>query len=121
MDLTINLTLVIQIANFLVAYLLISKLLLRPGYIAVSVDTRKERRLNNSIVARQELIAHKQLYKADRWSLFQDHFDKQKPLLVDKLRLVHPLDEVQLPHLSKAQLELLSKELTAKIKPLVLQ
>ncbi len=121
MDLTVNLTLLVQIGNFLLAYLLISKLFLRPGYAVVSSDTNKERQLNNSIVARQELIAHKQLYKADRWKLFQDHFHKQKPALSEELTLVHPLDEVDLPRLTADQLAQLSKEISQTVKPLVLK
>ena len=121
MDLTVNLTLLVQIANFLVAYLLISKLFLRPGYEAVSLENNEQRHVKNTIVARQELIVHKQLYKADRWKLFQDHFHKQKPLVPDELKLVHPLDEVDLPVLTADQLAQLSKEISQTIKPLVLE
>ena len=119
MDLSVNLTMLVQIGNFLVAYLLITRVLLKPGYAAVAADTNKEKQLKSNIVARQELIAHKQLYKADRWKLFQDHFHKQKPEIAKALKLVHPIDEIELSELTAEQLANLSAEISSAVKPLV--
>ena len=121
MDLSVNLTLLVQTVNFLVAYVLITRILLKPGYDVVAADSRKEKQLKSNIVARQELIAHKQLYKADRWKLFQDHFHKQKPSIEKVLPLVHPLEELELPQLTAKQLVHLSEEISETVKPLVIK
>lgn len=119
MDLSVNLTLVVQVANFLVAYILINKIFLRHGYASVKADRDRERQLKSNIVARQELIAHKQLYKADRWKLFQDYFYKQKPADVREYAAPEPVKEREVTSLSADQLAQLSKEISRAIKPLV--
>ena len=119
MDLSVNLTLLVQIANFLVAYVLINRLLSKPGYEVVAADKQQQKQLESSIVARQELIAHKQLYKADRWKLFQDHFHKQKPSVKRVHAEAYPIDDVQMQELSQEQLQRLSTKISTVVQPLV--
>jgi hypothetical protein len=121
MVLSVNLTLLVQIGNFIIAYFLIDRLLLRPGYEAVRADMNKQQKLKGTIVARQELIAHKQVFKADRWKLFRDHFHKQAPSLSKEIKLVHPLERAELPQLTVEQLAKLSKEISDSIKPMVIR
>ncbi len=119
MDLSINLTLVVQLGNFLVAYWLLTKFLWRPAYTVISNEMTAERKLKSTIVARQELIAHKQLYKVDRWRLFQDHFRKQKPSFIEEYSLAHPQESLNLPELTDQQIVILSQEISSTIKPQV--
>lgn len=81
MALSINLTLVVQMIHFFIAYYLINYLFLRPGYKVVASSMHRIKQIKSRIVARQELIAHKQNYKNTRWELFKDFFFKQKPHL----------------------------------------
>ena len=78
MDMSINLTLLVQIGNFLLAYLVLSYFFFRPGYHEVRLDEDRLRKIKSHITARQELIAHKQEHKQAQWRLFQDYFSKQK-------------------------------------------
>ena len=120
MGMTINLTLLVQMAHFILAYIIITRLLLRPGYAAVKSDLNRVRQVRSRIVARQELIAHKQMYKRTRWELFQDYFFKQKPKMRKERWMTHPKKEVVFERLSKKELDTLSDEITAVIKEKVL-
>lgn len=117
MQMAINLTLLVQIVHFIIAYILITRFLLRSGYKAVKSDANRDRQLKSRIVARQELIAHKQMYKKSRWELFQDYFSKQKPQISKPVWVSHPakIDE-ELPELSPKELDALSDQIAAAIK-----
>jgi hypothetical protein len=81
----------------------------------------KQQKLKSAIVARQELIAHKLAFKADRWKLFRDYFYKQAPALTKETKLVQPLERAELPQLTAEQLAILSKEISDAIKPMVIR
>ncbi len=119
--LTLNLTLVVQMIHFFFAYLVINHLLLKPGYKVVSSDAHRVKQITSRIVARQELIAHKQAYKQTRWKLFQDYFYKQKPQVQKEYDVAasRPLDE-KLPEISPQQLEALTEAVCASIEKKVL-
>lgn len=119
--LKINLTLVVQMVHFFFAYLVINRLLLKPGYKVVSSDAHRIKQVKSRIVARQELIAHKQGYKQTRWKLFQDYFYKQKPQLQKEYSVAppRPLDE-KLPEFSREDLDTLSTAICASIEKRVL-
>lgn len=78
---TINLTLVVQMINFLMAYYFISKVLLRPAYEAIKSDENKTRQLHGLIEAEQERLDEKNDYKKRRWQMCQNYFYKNKPSL----------------------------------------
>ncbi len=121
MALTVNLTLLVQMVHFIIAYLVINRLLLRPGYKVVSSNAHRVKQVERRIVARQELIAHKQAYKQTRWKLFQDYFYKQKPQVQKEYSVApsRPL-EVKLPDMSHKELEALSGAICAIIHEKVL-
>jgi hypothetical protein len=79
MALSINLTVVVQMVHFFIAYYLLNYFFLKPGYKIVAAEAYRSKQLKSRIIARQELIAHKQSYKVSRWKLFADFFAKQKP------------------------------------------
>ncbi len=120
MGMSINLTLLVQIVHFMLAYVIITRLFLRPGYAAVKSDLNRVRQLRNRIVARQELIAHKQTYKRTRWELFQDYFYKQKPEISKELLVSYPQKEIMYKPLTQEELSSLSDEISTAIKKKVL-
>ena len=63
MAMTINLTLVVQMAHFLIAYVLISKFFLKPGYDAVKSDENRLRQIRSLIEEEQQQVAQKELRK----------------------------------------------------------
>ncbi len=117
MQMAINLTLLVQIVHFIIAYIILTRFLLRPGYKAVKSDANRERQLKSRIVSRQELIAHKQMYKRSRWELFQDYFSKQKPQMRKQVWASHPkkMDE-EFPELSAQELDTVSDQIATSIK-----
>ena len=120
MDMSINLTLLVQIGNFLIAYVVLSYFFFRPGYHSVRRDEERLRKIKSHITARQELIAHKQEHKHSRWRLFQDYFNKQKPDIHEETKLAHPFKGgLGVPELTKEELTRLSTEVVLKIKDLV--
>jgi hypothetical protein len=117
MDMTPNLTLLVQIVHFFIAYAIISRFLLRPGYQVVTSEVNRQKHLKSRIVARQELIAHKQRYMRARWELFQDYFRKQKPEFVPVIRPLRTHEEhIEIPSLSEKDLELLSTEIVQELQ-----
>lgn len=83
MAISINLTLFIQIAHFVIAYALISKFLLKPGYAALKSDHERTRQLKALVAGEQEKLAEKQEYKKRRWQLCQNYFYANRPTLRD--------------------------------------
>lgn len=79
MALNVNLTVLVQIVHFFIAYYLLNYFFLKPGYKIVVAEAYRSKQLRSRVIARQELIAHKQSYKANRWKLFKDFFAQQKP------------------------------------------
>lgn len=117
MDMSINLTLVVQVVNFLIAYVIVSHFFLKPGYKAVRLDEDRLRHIKSQITAREELIAHKQEHKHARWALFQDYFYRQKPDLHEELKLAHSFkDGMAILPLTKQELSRMSKEIAKHIK-----
>ena len=80
----------------------------------------RTRQLKSSIVALQELIAYKQIYKSTRWELFQDYFTKQRPLMADEIRSLHPYDEKVVADMSEKELEHVSTEIVHELKKKVI-
>ena len=117
---SINLTLLVQIVHVIFAYIIVTRFFLRPGYNAVKSDADRVRQLKSRIVARQELIAHKQTHKRSRWKLFQDYFFKQKPEVTKEVIAIHP-EEIYGPEpLSKKELDTLADTISTSIKKKVL-
>ncbi len=118
MEMMPNLTILVQMINFLGAYVIITRFLLRPGYRVVKSDDNKVRQIKSQIIARQELIAHKQEYKRSRWNLFQDYFLKHKPHMIQQVTIAHPRKKgvIVQPRFSKDELGSLSQNITDAIK-----
>lgn len=122
MAMTINLTLVVQMVNFLIAYALLTKLLLKPGYEAVKSDENRGRQLRALIQQSQEKLAERQTYKKNRWQRCQDYFYTNKPVV--EIKPLFTLTRQTLarpPSLSADELKELAHTINSKIKKKVLQ
>jgi hypothetical protein len=76
---TINVTLIVQIIHFFIAYLLISRLVLKPGLVLVRQEQHEKKQALQRVTVEQERIAQKQEAKRQRWQLCQDYFNEHKP------------------------------------------
>lgn len=75
----INLTLFVQIFNFLIAYFIISRFFLKPALTLVQVDINRNQSLLSSITKEDQKLFEKQNLKKSNWKIFQNYFFSNKP------------------------------------------
>ena len=75
----INFTLVVQAINFLIAYVLINKLLLRPVINLINKEEEIEKNTNFDMVKAKEELEETQNIKLQKWQKFQKKFSKDSP------------------------------------------
>lgn len=120
MAMTINLTLVVQMIHFLIAYYFISKVLLRPAYDAIKSDDNKARQLHALIEAEQERLAEKNEYKKRRWQMCQNYFFKNKPsletegIVVPSAKMIEPPVELT-PEETRIEAKNIAENLKSKV------
>jgi hypothetical protein len=90
MAMNINLTLVVQIIHFLGASFVIKRFLLRPGYEAIKADEDRLRQIRGLIAAQQSVIAQRQEHKRQRWTICQNYFSQNRPILEKEQPLFGP-------------------------------
>jgi Co/Zn/Cd efflux system component len=114
----INLTIIVQIINFLVAYTIIGKMLFRPGIALINHDEDVQRRLQQEQRDAQELLHQKELHKQDLWKITRHKF----ALALPRQQEIPPVPigtELHLPKLNPAlmqqEIDHVSKLLQARI------
>lgn len=75
----INLTLVVQLAHFLVAYWIIRALLVKPAVGAVTVEREEHAHLKNALEIGKRIVAEREREKIRRWEQCQQLFAKSIP------------------------------------------
>lgn len=75
----INLTLVVQIFHFLIAYLILSRLLLKPAVSIIQGEEKKEEVLISNAKVEQKNIQEKEIHKEEFWKKSLEEFEKAKP------------------------------------------
>ncbi len=122
MAMTLNLTLVVQIAHFLIAYALLSRFFLRPGYRAVKSDENRLRQLRAAIITEQKRLAEKQEYKRNAWVHCQHYFYQHRPVFEVEKRGVQSTQALEpLPEITQQELETLAAALSGAVKKQVLR
>ena len=114
----INLTLIVQIIHFFIAYMLISRLVLKPGLALVQQEQNEKQRALQRVAAEQAVAADKQEIRKQRWKLCQEYFNEHKPLElhVARMRTISSRRQVQIEPLDKQQLENLMHVIVKKLK-----
>lgn len=106
MALVVNLTLLAQVINFIIAYLLITRLFLKPGYKALKVEEDRLRQLHDAVTDEQQVLAQKEFYKKERWRICQNYFVAHRPSAhsapggVQSTEAVRPLEALSHQQLS---------------------
>lgn len=81
MAITLNLTIVVQIVNFLAAYWFIAKFLLKPGYKVLQSEFRKIADLKENVIIESQRLEMRQEYKRKIWKSCQQYFRENRPQL----------------------------------------
>ncbi|MBA3751490.1 hypothetical protein H0X06_01640 [Candidatus Dependentiae bacterium] len=121
MALAINFTLLIQMAHFIGAYMLLTRFFLRPGYEAVKEDQESLHQVRTLIVDQQKTLAERFLYKHEQWKLCQKHFFLTRPALdkegyVPMNHKTHTPTSMPIP----SEMETIAREVSAVLKERVL-
>jgi hypothetical protein len=80
----INLTLVVQLVHFLIAYWIIRALLVRPTVGAVSIEREEHAHLKNALEIGKRIVAEREREKVRRWEQCQALFAKSIPGIKQK-------------------------------------
>ena len=107
----VNFTLIIQGLNFLIAYVLINKLLLKPAIKIINQEEVLEQSLQLDLEkAKKNLEVIKNL-KREKWERFQKHFSQNSPDVLKRMyeRLERPAKPFVFEDLT--QVEKLTKDL----------
>lgn len=75
----VNLTLVVQAANFFVAYHILVRLLLRPALAQVQGQDAQEQKLLRSIARTDRLAQRRTAENSERWAAYQQELQKAVP------------------------------------------
>lgn len=78
---TINFTLFLQIINFFIAYLIITKILLKPAIHVIREDKSIEDEILNDIKDKELEITNKEFLKKTLWNRSLEYFQKEKPII----------------------------------------
>lgn len=75
----INLTILVQLVNFFIAYSVLTKFFLKPWLEVFDKDRRDRARLKHMLSEQQELLLEKKRHKLIQWQRFQAYFNQQRP------------------------------------------
>lgn len=89
----INLTLLIQVTHFWVAYLILDRILLRPGIALIRKEDCETASLQRKIDEITDELAARAVQKEQEWRIFQHSLQQQKPMLEYAERV--PMERVE--------------------------
>ena len=84
---TINFTLIIQFVHFFIAYLIISKIFLKPAIAVIQEEEKRENQLLSFAESEKLAIKEKEAYKDLLWRKSHKQFDAGKPDLEEAAKL----------------------------------
>jgi len=109
---TINLTLVVQAINFLIAYIMIKKLFLKPAVEAIEQDDADERKDQEKITIQKEIVVGEEKRLQQRLSDFRKTFLEHEPEVAKAFEIaITPISGLpSLPAINEKQVEKLAKQ-----------
>lgn len=113
----INLTLIVQVFNFLIGYFIISRFLLKPTLKIIEDDKSKLSNLYSSIEIEKEKFEVKERLKKNQWRLCQNYFKTNTPeisLAIFTKKKSPSINQVK--KLSNQEVNMLTKEVAPTIK-----
>lgn len=79
MEIKINATLIIQVCNFLIAYSVLRRFLLKPVVRVIEQEKMEMHSLITTVDARRVIVAQKETEKKERWMGYQKEFSSMAP------------------------------------------
>ncbi|CDK30919.1 hypothetical protein [Candidatus Babela massiliensis] len=107
MNISLNLTLLVQIINFLIAYFLLTRFLLKPALNLFKEDLSKRTSLKNNVIKIQDKVLRKEEHKALEWKKYQEYFMNHMPKISYDQNL--KLDTLSIERVDKLKYEDLEK------------
>jgi hypothetical protein len=121
MAMTLNLTVAVQIVHFLIAYFLLTRYLLRPGYEFLKAEENRLHQLKSAVIGEQEKLSSKKEYKRKRWEHCQNYFALNRPQLEEEHGGFKSTEGIeQLPSFSENDLARVSVDIIRSLKDKVL-
>jgi len=80
----VNATLLVQIGNFYIAYLLFRHILLRPGYQVLLEKESHRRLLEDTVLKGKQIVENGRQKQKEAWAAFRDWSKKQLPVPLDR-------------------------------------
>jgi hypothetical protein len=115
MALSINLTLIVQALHFMLAYAVISRVLLKPAYKVLHQELKHLAELRSMVVREQERLALRQEDKKQGWRECQRYFYTYKPTF-ERERMEVTLSIEPLARLTKEEKTKLTQAIAAVLK-----
>lgn len=117
----INLTILVQIFNFLVGYFILSRLLFKPALNIIRADIKQKETLQNNIEEEKIKFNNKLNSKKDQWEKCRDYFALKKPKDIDLLPIKLITSSISLPSkLSDEEKNKLSSNIIQNLKKKVI-
>lgn len=118
----INLTLLLQVIHFFIAYIIITKLLLKPALASIRSGEQLFKELNALVLTEKNNLQEKQLYKQKIWQSYQNSFRQNSPKVFEEEQLIEPgkIKINKIENLSDDKLQKLSQEITNALKQKVI-
>jgi len=115
----VNFTIIVQIINFFIGFLLLKYLLFKPAAKYLQDEEKKEEALTQKIDGQQRLLENKIEKKKTAWSGYQAQFQKScpKPVTTQVFALEKERKEPKISEISDSEIE----QTTQKVKEAFIQ
>lgn len=112
----INLTLLIQVINFIIAYIILRFLFFRPVVAVIKREDQEKDSLLDTIEQRRIMLQDREKERQELWRQCQYYFIEHAPQMPSRLQMtIAALPEQQLPSLDQKTIEKYSELVTDAI------
>jgi F0F1-type ATP synthase membrane subunit b/b' len=101
----INLTIIVQCINFLIAYLIIRLLLVKPSIQELESDKNELQQLSAALSEKNAALVAQEEERMRRWHMCQQTIAQQTPSVISPLVKVELSDMVKLPEISGNEIQ----------------
>lgn len=102
----LNLTLAVQAVNFLCAYIILQRVLLKPAMACIEAERAYRAALESAIADRKVIVEQKQAEQEERWRVCQRNFAAHEPprTSADEYVVSGISPSLKTPHLSEQEI-----------------
>lgn len=108
----LNMTLVIQMINFWIAYVILTRLLLKPAITLVQSEDQRVMNLQTTVQELTEAVARKTLEHEQEWHSMRERLQQKKPSeVLSKIVMTQPRIEEIIEPVDENEIQILSAQL----------